>query len=119
MLPFDVALLVLVVTMNPWTLRCKDSLHWQNADVNSCFNDNVYFVILPFKSPSCLKTWYHDQPMTSTVNYRQLIFGALLPPWDHRGTVTIHLHLTFATSVNVRDFLAELQRFAPGLQVPS
>ncbi|XP_072036738.1 uncharacterized protein [Amphiura filiformis] len=67
------------------------------------------------QGPSCLKSWYHDPPISHSVNLRQLVFGVLLPPWDHRGTVTIHLHQTFSMVI-VKDFIAELQRYAPGLQ---
>ena len=75
----------------------------------------MHFYVYIKQSPSCLKSWLHDQPFTSTLNFRQLTFGTLLPPWNHQGIVTIHLHPTFSLKI-VMDFIAELQKYAPGLQ---
>ena len=62
----------------------------------------------------CLKSWNQEHMSTTALNQRVLTIGAALPPWGHKYMVQIHVSETVPLKL-VKDFIVDLQHFAPDL----
>ena len=62
----------------------------------------------------CLKTWAQEHLITTALNQRILTIGATLPPWGHKYVVQIHVKEDVPVKL-VKDFVVDLQHFAPAL----
>lgn len=61
-----------------------------------------------------LKQWQAHPISRSQVQEMKVTLGVLMPPWDQKMFVTIHIDPNVPLPV-IRDFVALLQKNAPGL----